>query len=380
MMATEPEIRLDYEKTQIQAHVDEEQVGQITVLPIRFDWGRGTIVPLAGIVAVGTNQDHRRRGVAGRMMRRAVEFSREQKYCVGGVSTGYRNVARRLYTRAGYVYLYDVDQFDKPASRPEPAPVPDGVEIRPFVSGDEEGIVALWKRSYWANDFFGGSDTSAESWLALRTELLSADPRSVWVAVRDGAVCGWAEYYYFWFNREHCELLVEETDDAAEVARALLTRLERAVSDAGLTRFTFHASHYQPRVAKSLTDVGCRREDGFVFHIAIFDLSDLLRRLQPLYLKRLRSSQLGSWPGLLRVGMGEQAAEIELPGGDAGKHVEIAGPYETLVRVLCGCTSAWEEYLCSRLRISGDLGEDGSRVLDTYLGQYPWFNPQRDRW
>ena len=379
-MVGEPEIRLDYEKRQIQAHVGEEQIGQITVLPIRFDWGRGIIVPMAGIVAVGTHQDYRRRGVAGRMMRRAVEYSREEEYCVGGVSTGYRNVARRLYTRAGYVYLFDVDEYDKPVGRPEPAPVPDGVEIRPYAAGDDEGIIALWKRSYLAKDFFGGSEASTTKWITERTELLSSDPRSVWVALRDGSVSGWAEYYYFWFNREHCELLVDESDDAAGVARAVLTRLERSVSDAGLARFTFHASRYQPRVANSLLDVGCCRKDGFVFNLAIFDLSDLLRRLQPLYADRLQSSDLDSWPSILRVGMGEQAAEIELPGGDAGKRVEVSGPYETVVRVLCGCSSAWEEYLCSRLRITGDLGEDGSRVMDVLLGQYPWFNPQRDRW
>jgi len=380
MRGTEVDIRLDREKRQIQAWLDEKQIGRITVVPVGLDWGRGTVVPMGGIAGVGTEEAYRGLGIARRMMERATAFSREQGYPVGGVSTGCSNVARRLYARSGYVYLFSIDQYEKPVSRPEPARPPDGAAVRPYAAGDEAGILELLNRSYSAQDFFGGRSRDASEWVARRTALLTADPQSVWVAVRNGTVVGWAEYYFHWGARENCALLVEESEDAADVARALLTRLERSLADAALTRLTFHASRHQTRIVDSLLKAGCRRRAGCVFQVAIFDLPDLLSRLRPLYVERLRSSQLDEWPGVLRVEMGEQAAEIELPGGAAGRRVEINGPYETIVRVLCGRDSAWQAYLRGHLQIVDRVDQDSIRALNAILGQYPWYHPLRDRW
>jgi len=274
-MRAEVEIRLDCEKQQIQAWLDEKLIGRVTVEPVSFDWGRGTVLPMGGISGVGTDEEYRRRGIARRMIAKAVEFSREQGYPVGGVSTGCGNTARRLYAGSGYVHLFSVDQYEKPVGRPEPARPPDGVLIRPYVPGD---------------------------------------------------------------------------------------------------------SRHQTRTVEGLVEFGCQRRDGCVFQVAILDLPDLLDRLQPLYVERLRSSHLDSWPSALRVEMGEQAAEIELPAGNAGGRIEISGPYETLVRVLCGRCSAWQEYLRGHLRIAGNPGGDHGPVLNAILGRYPWFHPQRDRW
>lgn len=379
-MTPQVQIQLDRGKRQVQAWVDEKQIGEIEVVPVDFDWGRGTIVPMGGIAAVGTNQQYRRLGIGRRMMQKVAEFSREQGYPVGGVSTGYGNSARRLYSRSGCVFLFPVDYYGRPVSRPEPAPVPDDVEVRPYARGDEEGIVELWNRSYSANDFFGACPTDTSKWTAQRSKLLNADPQSVWVALRNGTLVGWAEYYFLWDEHETCAFLVDESADSPVTSRALLTRLERSLNDAGLKHFSFDVSRHETRMRNALVDVGCRRRDGHVFQVAIFDLADLLNRLQPLYLKRLRGSRLDSWPRLLRVGMGEQTAEIELPGGDAGKQVELTGPYETVVRILCGRSSAWQEYLRGYLKITGEPGRNPGVMLDTFLGQYPWFHPRRERW
>ena len=380
MRDTEVDIRLDREKRQVQAWLDDKQIGRITVAPIDFDWGRGTIVPMGGIAGVGTEEAYRRIGIARRMMERAVAFSREQGYPVGGVSTGCSNVARRLYARSGYVHLFSIDQYEKPVGRPEPAPPPDGVAVRPYAAGDEAGILELSNRSYSGRDFFGGRPCDASEWVARRTALLTADPQSVWVAVRNGTVVGWAEYYFHWGERENCAFLVEESEETADVIRALLTRLERSLADAALTRFTFHASRHQTRVVDSLLKAGCRRSPGCVFQVAIFDLPDLLNRLRPLYVERLQSSELDEWPGVLRVTMGDQAAEIDLRGGAAGRRVEITGRYETIVRVLCGRDSAWQAYLRGHLRIADRVDQDDIRALNAILGQYPWYHPLRDRW
>jgi hypothetical protein len=158
-----------------------------------------------------------------------------------------------------------------------------------------------------------------------------------------------------------------------------LTRLEGSLNNARLTHFTFYASHHQARTIASLREMGCEQNDGYVFCVAVFSLSDLLTYLQPLYVERLEKSGLESWPHVLRVDTGGQRAEIELPGGNAGGYVEVVGLYETIVRVLCGRSSAWEEYLRGHLRIEGDLDQDGRRMLNVLLGQYPWFHPLRDR-
>jgi len=374
------DIRVNREERRVQAWSGEESVGNVGVVAIDFDWGRGVVVPMAGIGAVGTAEAFRRQGIAGRMMREAVGLSRELGYPVGGVSTGRGNVARRLYTRSGYVPLFAVDDYARPVGCPEPAPAPDGVGLRPYAPGDEDGIVELWHQSYSANDFFGARAADVDKWAAQRAELLAASPQSVWVALCDGVVIGWAEYYHHWRDQEKCAFLVEEGADAAAVARALLTRLERSLADAGLEQFVFDASQHQAWMADVLRGLGCQRKDGYVFHAAVFDLADLLNRLRPLYVARLRASRLDSWPGVLRVEMGERSAEAELAGGDAGRRVEITGSYEQIVRVLCGRTSAWEAYLCGRLRITGDLGPSADVPLNAFLGQYPWFHPRRDRW
>ena len=373
-------ILYDPDKRRVSARVGEESAGGVSVVDIPFDWGRNTLVPMAGIGAVGTNEKFRRCGVASRMMQKAVEVSRELGYTVGGVSTGVTNVARRLYTRAGYVYLFAVDRFAKPVEKREPAQPPRDVTVRPYAGGDEQEILDLWRRCYADRDFFGGRTTHVQDWLALRAELLGNDPNSIWVAVRGGRIVGWTEYFYHWGNRENCTLLVEPCADLADIARSLLTRLETSMHAQGLKQFTFYASPPQATIGQALLDAGCQQQRSAVFNVAVFDLTGLLERLAPLYAARLRESAIDAWPECLRIAMGDETGEVQLPDGKPGSRIDLAGPYDTVVRVLCGRVSAWEAYLRGQLRIAGDVDRHDKLAIEAFLGQYPWYHPTRDRW
>ena len=379
-MDADVDIRIDRKEPRVQARAAGEVVGQVAVRPIELDWGGGTLVPMAGIGAVGTDERYRRQGLGRRMMQDAVELSRELGFAVGGVSTDIGNPARRLYTRSGYVYLFRVRDYGRPVGKPDPTSPPVGVEVRPYAPGDETGIAALWDRGYVERGFFGARVADVSDWLAQRRELLAADPQSVWVAARDGVVVGWAEYYRHWWDREKCAFLVDDLPDADDIARALLTRLECSLADAGLEMFAFAASRCQPRVRDVLLGLGCEPAGGWAFNVAVFDLAGLLARLQSLHAARLRAGGLDSWPGVLRIEMDDQTAETELPGGDEGRCIEVAGPYDPMVRILCGRVGAWEAYLRGHVGISCEQGVDARLVVDAFLGRYPWFHPRRDRW
>ena len=59
------EIRVDIDRNnhRVEAWNGEKRVGQIIVVPVGFDWGYRTIVPMGGIAGVGTDEAYRRQGI-----------------------------------------------------------------------------------------------------------------------------------------------------------------------------------------------------------------------------------------------------------------------------------------------------------------------------
>ena len=290
-MTHKMDIRIDEGQRQVQSWIADKKVGNITVPHIDFDWGRRTIIPMAGIAAVGVDEACRGKGIASRMMQGAVEYARDNNYPIGGVSTNYGNVARRLYTGHDFTFLFSIDFYTKDIGAPDPAPSPAGVEIRPYVSGDVDGIIELWNSVYSDAGFFGSRKWQREHWLEQRED---TDSENLWIAVRENRIVGWAEHFKRWSARRSMEMVVEDCEDHKQICKALHTRVERAAYKDGITDLTADASYHQSRLVETLFDVGYSRANRYVFQVAIFDLSNLLARLKPLFDKELQASEFDS--------------------------------------------------------------------------------------
>jgi hypothetical protein len=363
----------------MRGRLDGEPVARARVKNSPIDWGLGTVVPAAGIGGVRTEEGYRKRGFASQVMRKAMEEGLARGCPVGCVSTECHNTARRLYTRLGYTYLFAVELWEKDAGRPDPAPAPAGVTVRLFAAGDERDIETLWYERYSGAGYFGEICKPPAGWFPQRELQIEEDPASVWVAERDGSIVGWAEYYIKWGTHQHAMFQVKEGPDAREISLALLTRVERAASERGLRVLRFDATRHQPGVLRAVRDLGCRRIEGFVFHVALLDLPGLLGHLKPLFEKRLDTGNAGAHPAVLRVEAGGMTGEIELAGGEPGRELALSADRDTMTRVLCGRIGAWEAYRRGVLDVRGSFDERRTPCLDTFLGGCPWFHPMRYR-
>ncbi|MCK5849895.1 MAG: GNAT family N-acetyltransferase, partial [Kiritimatiellae bacterium] len=296
---------------------------------------------------------------------------------VGGVSTSYGNIARRLYTGHDFTFLFSTDFYKKNTGDQEPTLPPDGVEVRPYISGDAEGIVELKHAVYSDAGFFGSREWQSKRWLEQRT---NADPEGLWVAVRGNRIIGWAEYFKWWTSKQTIDMVVEDDKDYSQICKALHTRVERAAHNNGIMELTADASYHQSKLVETLFDIGYYRAYRYAFHVAIFDLANLLERLKPLFDKELQASKFDSWPGVLRVEMDDSVAEIELEGGKKNTKICISGGYQSIVRMLCGRVGAWQGFLRNDLKITGDFDMSHQTLLNAYLGRRPWMHPARHRW
>ena len=123
----------------VQAYDGPDCVGRIAVPEIDFHWCDGLHVIMAGIGGVQTEKAYRGRGIASRMMEETRRFAITEGSVCSGISTNLGNVARRLYTRAGYTPLFEPGRFEKEL-HPGPEPDAPGVTIRPYADGDEEEL------------------------------------------------------------------------------------------------------------------------------------------------------------------------------------------------------------------------------------------------
>lgn len=379
-MINEIKFIINREEKQIQAWHNENMIGKITVPFIHFDWGHNTIIPMAGIGGVKTDSNYRRQGIANEMMKKAIDYSKENNFTVGGVSTVHRLPARRLYTKNDYIYLFTIYKYEKKIKEIETISLPEGITVRPFAAGDEKGIIDLWNRVYTDNGFFGGIKQDATEWYNMRKELLDNEPESIQVALLHNTIVGYTEYFYHWKNAVNCEIIVENNSDETGIIHGLLSNLENAMSKVGLKQLAFQPSSAHVEVINRLLGLGYNKRPAYVFQVALFNLKKTVTLLQPLFRKRLKNSRIKEWPHILRITMEDQIAEVNLSGGNRNKTIEVSGNYETIVRVLCGRKSAWEEYLRSHLTITGRIDEDTKTVLDALLGHYPMCHQLRDRW
>lgn len=98
-------IRAQRRWTEVYAEHDGENVSHLGYAANELQIGPEASVRMAGIGGVGTDREHRRRGLARKVFRRALEEMAREGYATVGLYTSRAIVAHRLYRRFGLVDL-----------------------------------------------------------------------------------------------------------------------------------------------------------------------------------------------------------------------------------------------------------------------------------
>lgn len=412
MSKCHPEILLDASKRMVYAVDGNKKIGEIHIPHIELDWGYAVTVPMAGIAGVGVNEAYRKQRLASAMMQRAVEFSRNEGYAVSGVSTNNRNVARRLYSKSGYVFLFKIDVWGKKLNTASKSDTPlESGKIRPYQDGDEVGIVKVWQDCYSSKGFFGAIVHTPHTWLLFRQNALKNNPDCVQVAVIDDAIVGYAGFYRHWMDIPHAELVVLP-EHAHTLGISLINTIEQLAYKSGFEILYFDVSSCQIVLRNMLISAGyVVAEPGraYVFQVAIFDIAKLLLHLKQIFEIRVHKAQLERYPEALLVETKGSVATIELTGGLPNSSLRINADLPILTTVLCGQMSAREAYLRGLLNVKSDMDvfipqqnitvstdinelgrtdgkfvtlyhHSGISILDALFPQTGWLHPQYERW
>ena len=370
------DIRIAMSGNRVVARCCDEEIGRIMVPEIRFQWCAHTFVPMGGIGGVGTQEAFRKQGVAGRMMTQAVAYSKAAGYACGGVSTGTANVARRLYSRAGYAYVFSIQRFVRTPRSPA-ADLPADTHIRGYQKGDAHTVLRIREAVY--GGFFGPREADVSRWLAWRRKTLETRSDSVLLAFQDGEPVGYASYFQHWFNLV-CDMYVTECRDRPAVGRGLVRALESRLSDVGCEHAVFYVTENE-RFAQALLETeGYRRKRDRAFHVRIFRPDALLRALEPCLANRVRASRIPDWTGTLVVETDQTRATAGIGKASNRNELVLATSQPTLTQMLCGRLSGWEAYLRGELHVRSGMGERTPALLQALLPEIPSCHPMDDWW
>ncbi|MBN1460018.1 MAG: GNAT family N-acetyltransferase [Armatimonadetes bacterium] len=100
-----PEIKTKQTKNWVRvfADVKGEDVSHLGFGRRRLQVGAYSAVTMAAIGGVGTDKEHRRKGLARRVLSRAMDEIRRDEYAFAGLYTSRKIVAHRLYRQFGFV-------------------------------------------------------------------------------------------------------------------------------------------------------------------------------------------------------------------------------------------------------------------------------------
>jgi len=360
----------------VRARCDGRKLGNVTVPDIHLHWGAGVFVPVAGIAAVGTEETARRSGVAAGMMRQVLRFARAEGYTCSAVSAAHTNIARRLYARAGNVYLFSLHRFRRTLARRKPPAPPVGVAVRPFRKSDLLRVLDLIRCV--ERPFFGSARKIDREWRDLHFGK-AAPPVAAFVARRYGRVVAFADRFQQWASVLSGELFVDPSERApSAVAALLLALLENACLDVGETDLSFWATECETSLLRLLETRGYRRDNSHVFMLNILDLEGLLDVLRPAFLDRAAALDRADLPSRLEFVAPEHAGGLDLPGDLPPIRLETDRP--TLTRVLTGVRSAWEAYLRADLHIRPSPTPLATAAVQTLLPAVPFLHPVNDWW
>lgn len=374
-------MRITYEvdNSTVCAIVEGEKVGEVHVPEIELHWADGVFVRLAGIAGVWTKEDLRGMGIASRMMEEAKSLALEQGYPCSGVSTNLGNVARRLYSKAGYTTLFRPGRYEKRLGARD-VPKLEGVEIRPYREGDEKVLMGLFEEMY--SPFFGWRRKTSERWHALRDEVRREDPNFLFLAEGGGEVRGWSGIYRQWVGL-CAELYVGPSEGRTEIGRALLLSLEDHLASKGVEEVGFWLSPQDDFSYELLTSEGYRFKEQRVFMLCILDLPGLLRELTPLLERRLEGGP--SWKGVMRICTPVQECFLRLDGGveveeEGRPDLEVSMPQDIMTKVISGTIDFWEAYLEGFVTLSSKVSSEVRDLLETLFPKVPWHHPADDLW
>ena len=359
----------------VRAMASGEEVGRVVVPDIAFHWGQGLTMPLAGIADVRTDQRFRRRGIASRMMNEAVRFARDSGYGGSAVSTGSENVARRLYSGAGYVHLFSMWRFSRRIEGSCPTQTPSGFSIRPYENGDLAGVLGLIRET--EAPFFGSREKAAKQWAAARSGDGGREPAPAFVAQRGGDTVGFADRFLHWQTMA-AELFVRSDPEQFRLGDALVGALEVASGSVGEEDLHFWATECEDFPVRLLRNRGYRPTASRVFMFNILSLQRLLDELRDLFRNRAAGLDPRELPAEIEIVYPGERAKLEL-GGQA-EAIRMEGPRAVVTRVVCGMLPAWEAYLMGLVDIRPGVEPHVRRACHELLPSTPFHHPVNDWW
>jgi GNAT superfamily N-acetyltransferase len=354
-------------------------IGQISVPRIDFHWGKGCYVPLAGIAGVSTEEEFRSKGIASTMMELAKQYALEKGYSCSGVSTNLGNVARRLYSKAGYTTIFRPGRYENKLEK-RIIPGIEEVKIRSFREGDEKLSIKLYNSLY--SSFFGWRKKTPARWHSLRKEIRERDPGFAFLAENEEGVCGWAGYFKQWVGLVE-ELYVIPCNKRMPIARTLLCKLENHLVSQGIEEAHFWLSPQDEFSTALLTANGYKFSEQRVFMLSILDLPLLLSSLLPLFYRRIKENP--SWKGVIGIKTPFQEGFLKIDGkvsvvqGEKAD-AELILSRETLTRLISGAIGLWDSYLEGLISVKPRMSPELKSLLEKIFPQVPLFHPADDLW
>ncbi len=372
-------VRYGIDGRTVRAEDGDRSVGRIVVPDIDFRWCDGVSVKMAGIAGVQTDEAYRQQGIAGRMMQEALSMASGWGHTCSGITTTVGNVARRLYSRAGYTTLFRPGRFVKSLG-PAAAPRPSDVRIRPYEVGEESALIALFNEIY--RPYFGRRRKTPMGWRKLREGVLADSRDLIQVAMEGDRMVGWAGCFDQWVGRV-TELHVRRADNRSVVATDLIGRVEAALRATGTGEAQVWASQEDVFTCECLVRSGYRYQPMRVFYLAIIDLPGLLKELQPALALRIDGRKI--WSGCLRVATPGHSVHLQISPSVEVRHrgpadVTLSLSNSALCRMLSGRSSAWELYLANELSTDCPVTPDFAELLRLLFPPIPAFHPADDLW
>ena len=133
------------------AETDGKIVGHVMLMLREFKLGKNTYIKFGGVANVSTMPEYRGRGIATRLMTKAIEVCKEKDLSLSSLLTGYDGIAHGIYRKVGYTDTLFESSFRGKRKEMEEAyqnlPENNSIQIREAEISDLETFSSLYDRS-----------------------------------------------------------------------------------------------------------------------------------------------------------------------------------------------------------------------------------------